>query len=60
MALQLGSQCNSRAEEEDAVQRVKDDHDDRVTSPVNIERGWEQVEQGEHRENRYEDRVVHR
>lgn len=60
MAGQLRSQRNSGAEEENAVQRVQDDHEDRVDSPVQIPRGRDQVKECEHRECRHEHGVVDR
>lgn len=60
MALQLRSQRNSGAEEENAVQRIQDDHEDRVDSPVQIPRGRDQVKECEHRERRHEHGVVDR
>lgn len=58
VARQLRSECDSRAEEEYAVERVDHDHDDRVKSPVRVERGRDQVEEREHRECRTVHRVV--
>lgn len=59
MALQLRGECDGSAEEENAVQRIDDDHDDRVAGPVDVERGRDQVDQREHSEHRYIDGVVH-
>lgn len=48
MALQLRGECDGSTEEENAVQRIDDDHDDRVAGPVDVVRGRDQVEQREH------------
>jgi len=60
MAFQLCSNRNSSAEEEDGVQQVQNDHDDRVEGPVQVKRGWDQVKEREYREDRHEHRVVDR
>lgn len=60
VGFQLRSQRNSAAEEEDGVQRVQDDHDDRVDGPVQVPRGREQVKESEHRKRRHKHRVVDR
>lgn len=39
-------------EEEDKVQSVQDDHDDRVDGPVGVERRRDEVEEREQRERR--------
>ena len=39
VASKLRSECDGSTEEENAVQRIEDDHDDRVAGPVDIERG---------------------
>lgn len=58
VALQLGGQSNGRTEEENAVQHVDHDHDDRVQCPVNVEAGRQQIEHGKQGESRREHRVV--
>lgn len=50
VTLQPGSQCDSTGEEENGVEQVHDDHDDRVQSPVKVERGRNQVEERQHGE----------
>lgn len=52
VALQLGSQCDSSAEEENGVEHVHHDHDNWVQRPVGVERGRDQVEEGQHGKRR--------
>lgn len=48
VGMQLRSEGDASGEEENGVQRVEDDHDDRVDGPVDVVRGRDQVEQREH------------
>lgn len=59
MALKLGGEGDSRAEEEDSVKSVENDHDNRVTGPVDVEGCRDRVEEREHREDSAEHRIVH-
>lgn len=58
MCAQLGRHGNGGAEEEDDVEGVEDDWDDRVAGEAVVEGDRNQVEEGEHAEGGYEHIVV--
>jgi hypothetical protein len=58
MRAQLGSGGNTGAEEEQGVQRVQRDHDDRVEGERLLQGGGYEVEEREHGEDAHEHVVV--
>lgn len=45
MGSQLSCERDCGTEEEDAVERVQHDHEDRMNSPIGVIRRWDQVEE---------------
>lgn len=58
MRTEVCSGCDTTAEEEERVQEVKSDHDDRVEGEILLDGRGNEVEQRQHSEYRYEHVVV--